>query len=166
MISSNRVFEKLSEVFGRKIIHTAINMGEPVVALDKGSIREVLTFLRDDPELSYQMLVELFAIDWQGQEPRFEIVYILRSLLHNGRVTVRARCGEDGVKTVSDLWNAANWLEREAFDMFGIRFINHPELRRIYTDDDFEGFPLRKDFPLEGKDFDKPFTVHFKEEKA
>jgi NADH-quinone oxidoreductase subunit C len=166
MISSDKLFERLSEGFGPKILDTGINHGEPVVTVDKGAIRQILAFLRDDGELSYRMLVELFGVDWQGEEPRFEIIYILRSLSHNGRVTVRARCGEDGIDTVSDLWQAANWLEREAYDMFGIRFINHPDLRRIYTDDNFEGYPLRKDFPLEGKDFDKPFVVQLEEEKA
>jgi NADH-quinone oxidoreductase subunit C len=166
MISSDRVFEKLSEAFGRKILDTGLSYGEPVVAVDKGSIRQILAFLKNDEELSYRMLVELFAIDWQGEGSRFEVVYILRSLDHNGRVTIRTRCGEDDIDTVSDIWQAANWLEREIYDMFGIRFRNHPDLRRIYNDDDFEGYPLRKEFPVEGRDFDKRFAVHLEEEKA
>jgi NADH-quinone oxidoreductase subunit C len=166
MIDGNRVFERLSEGFGRKILDTGLSFGEPVATVDKGAIRQIFAFLKDDPELSYRMLVELFAIDRQGENERFELVYILRSMDHNGRVTIRTRCDEDGVDTVSDLWQAANWLEREAYDMFGIRFRNHPDLRRIYMDDDFEGYPLRKEFPLEGCDFDTPFAVHLEEEKA
>lgn len=166
MIRSERVFEKLSERFGPRILETAVAFGEPLVIVEKGAIRQILSFLKDDEELSYRMLVELFGVDLQGQEARFEIVYILRSLDHNGRVTVKTRCSEDDIDSVSDLWQAANWLEREAYDMFGVRFGNHPDLRRIYNVDDFEGFPLRKDFPLEGRDFDKRFEVNFEEEKA
>ena len=81
-------------------------------------------------------------------------------------MTVKTRAGEDGIATVSDLWKAADWLEREIYDMFGVQFMNHPDLRRIYTDDNFEGHPLRKDFPQEGRDYDKPFTVTLGEEKA
>ena len=163
MIDSSKVFEKLSKKFGGKILTTALSHGEPLAIVDKSTIRDILAFLKEDGELSYNMLVELFAVDWMGETPRFEMVYMLRSTDHNGRVWIKART-DDAIDTVSDIWQAANCLEREAFDMFGITFKKHPDLSRIYTYDDFEGFPLRKDFDVLGKDFDKPFIPNIEEE--
>ena len=165
MSEKNKLFEKLSEKFGNRILETVLSFGEPVVTSHKKDVREILFFLKNDTELSFDMLVDLFGIDYPEEEPRFEIVYILRSVKSNGKVTVKTRTGEDGMDTVSDLWKAADWLEREIYDMFGVQFADHPDLRRIYTDDDFEGHPLRKDFPLEGRDYDKPFTVTLEEER-
>ncbi|MBA4390888.1 MAG: NADH-quinone oxidoreductase subunit C [Syntrophus sp. (in: bacteria)] len=166
MSDTNKLFEKLSGKFGDKILNTAFAFGEPVVSVDKKAIREILLFLKEDKDLSYDMLIDLFGIDYPGEKPRFEIVYILRSVKQNNRATIKTRTTEDGIDTVSNIWKAANWLERETYDMFGIRFKDHPDLRRIYTVDDFEGHPLRKDFPVEGYDYDKPFTVILEEEKA
>ena len=165
MSEKSILFKKLSEKFGNKILETVMSFGEPVVTVDKSNIHDLLSFLKADEELSFDTLVDLFGIDYPGDEPRFEIVYILRSTKNSERMTVKTRTGEDGIDTVSDLWKAADWLEREIYDMFGVKFVNHPDLRRIYTDDDFEGHPLRKDFPLEGSDFDKPFTVILEEER-
>ncbi len=165
MIETSRLFERLAVQFGAKLAETTVSQNEPVIRVAEAAIREVLTFLRNDEELAYNVLVDLFGIDRTGSEPRFEIVYILRSPKHNGRIIVKTGTSEAGVETVSDLWFSADWLEREVFDMFGVHFKNHPDLRRIYTDDDFDGHPLRKDFPVEGADFDKPFTVHLEEEK-
>jgi NADH-quinone oxidoreductase subunit C len=164
MSMSDRVLSKITERFGGKVLSTGINLGEPFAVVEGRAIRDVLAFLKVEEDLSYTMLVELFGVDCQ-EDPRFEVIYILRSMKDNGRITVKAQCGEE-IDTVSDLWAAADWFEREAYDMFGIRFKNHPNLRRIYNDDDFVGFPLRKDFPLEGVDFDKPFVVRFEEEEA
>ncbi len=158
MIDSAKVFDKIATKFGDKVLDTALLHGEPLIRVDKGACHDILAFLKEDGELSYDMLIELFAVDYMGDTPRFEMVYMLRSTDHNGRVWIKTRIDEDGIETVSDLWNSANWLEREAFDMFGIDFKKHPDLRRIYTDDDFYGFPLRKDFDVLGKDFDKPFN--------
>ncbi len=133
--------------------------GEPSAMIDKKSIREALDHLRYDRDLGFRMLVEMFAVDYTGEDARFEIVWILRSTKDNARIVVKTRCGDEGIETCSDLWPAANFLEREIYDMFGIPFANHPDLRRIYNPDDFEGHPLRKEFPLEGKDFDKRFVV-------
>jgi NADH-quinone oxidoreductase subunit C len=166
MSNEKNLFEKLSGKFGNKIMNTTLSFGEPVVTIEKDVTREVLSFLRDDKEGSFDMLVDLFGVDYPGEEPRFEIVYILRSTKSNGRVTVKTRAGEDGLDTMSDLWKSSDWLEREIYDMFGVKFKNHPDLRRIYTDDDFNGHPLRKDFPLQGHDFDKSFIVKLQEDKA
>jgi NADH-quinone oxidoreductase subunit C len=166
MSEKNGLFEKLSAKFGDKILETTQSSGEPVVAVKKTATREILSFLKGDGGLSFDMLVDLFGVDYPDEEPRFEIVYILRSTKSNERVTVKTRAGEEGLETVADLWKASDWLEREVYDMFGVRFKNHPDLRRIYMDDDFAGHPLRKDFPLQGHDFDKRFTVKLEEDEA
>jgi NADH-quinone oxidoreductase subunit C len=166
MSEEKKLFEKLSEKFGNKIMNTALSFGEPVVLVEKTAAREILTFLKDNEECSFDMLIDLFGVDYPEEGPRFEIVYILRSTKRNGRVTVKTRTGEDGPDTMSNLWKSSDWLEREIYDMFGVKFKNHPDLRRIYTDDDFKGHPLRKDFPLQGLDFDKSFIVTLEEDKA
>jgi NADH-quinone oxidoreductase subunit C len=166
MTQNNAVIQRLEDHFKGLPLTADLSFGEPLIAIPATAVRHVLSFLKDEAELSYSMLVELFAIDCFGEDPRFEIVYILRSPKSNKRITVKTKTGEEGIDTVSDIWKAAEWLEREVYDLFGIPFRNHPDLRRIYNTDDFEGYPLRKDFPTEGYDFDKPFVVTFEEEKA
>ena len=111
-----------------------------------------LVFLRDDNNLSFKTLIDLFGADMLGiRTPRFEIIYVLLSYKLNNRIIVKVAINEDEeVSTSCSVYSAANWYEREVFDMYGIKFTNHPDLRRILTDYDFEGFPLRKDFPLTG----------------
>ncbi len=113
---------------------------------------EFLTFLRDDEKLSFKMLLDVFGADLLGiRAPRFEVIYNLLSLKLNNRITVKVALNDgEQVPTASAVFSTANWFEREAFDMYGIKFANHPDLRRILTDYGFEGHPLRKDFPLTG----------------
>ena len=115
------------------------------------SVIPVLTFLRDDPGCLFKMLVDLTAVDYPERHERFEVVYNLLSLKHNRRVRLKLAV-EDGasVPSVAGIFGAASWYEREVWDMFGIPFSGHPDLRRILTDYEFEGHPLRKDFPLTG----------------
>jgi len=123
-----------------------------IIYVDKNHLENFLTFLRDDAELSFKTLVDLFGADMlQIRSPRFEVIYNLLSYKLNNRITVKVAI-DDGVEvpTVSKIFSSAGWFEREAFDMYGIIFTNHPDLRRILTDYDFEGYPLRKDFPLTG----------------
>lgn len=137
-----------------------------VFVVAKNKLREFLKAMRDDEALGFDMLTDLFGVDRHTAKPRFEVVYFLTSIKNGGRVTVKTRIDSaDSVDTASDIWRAAEWLEREVFDMFGIDFKNHPDLRRILLTDDFDGYPLRKDFPTQGYDFDKPFVVEFEEEK-
>ncbi len=107
--------------------------------------------LRDRPELSFTLLAELTAVDFWPREPRFELVYILVSISHRIRLRVKVRLSGDAahVATVSGLWPAANWLEREVWDLFGIEFDGHPDPRRLLMPEDWEGFPLRKDYPVQ-----------------
>ena len=123
-----------------------------IIYVDKNNLENFLTFLRDDAELSFKTLVDLFGADLlQIRSPRFEVIYNLLSYKLNNRITVKVAI-DDAVEvpTVSKIFSSAGWFEREAFDMYGIIFTNHPDLRRILTDYDFEGHPLRKDFPLTG----------------
>ena len=126
--------------------------GNLIIYVDAKEIISTLQELRDDKNLSFKMLLDLFGMDMLGvREPRFEVVYNLLSFKLNNRITVKVSLNDgEKIDTVCDVFRCANWYEREAFDMFGIEFNNHPDLRRILTDYDFEGYPLRKDFPLTG----------------
>lgn len=115
-------------------------------------IIEFLKFLRDDEKLSFKILLDVFGADLLGiREPRFEVIYNLLSLKLNNRITIKVALEEDEkIPSVISVFSAAGWFEREAFDMYGVVFSGHPDLRRILTDYGFEGHPLRKDFPLTG----------------
>ena len=163
-----KVTGKLIRQFGDRIVTVEERTGSaiPSVIVDKTKILEVLFFLKTDPECAFDMLTDLFGVDNNKEKPRFEPIYFLNSIKHRYRLAVKVGL-EDGetVPTASGIWKAAEWFEREIYDMFGIRFEGHPDLRRILLDDEFEGHPLRKDYPLEGPDFDKPFNVELGEEK-
>ena len=111
----------------------------------------IARLLRDDAALEFEMLTDLTAVDYLGEELRFEVVYHFYSVARNHRVRVKARVPEEvpELPSLVDLYASANWMEREVFDMYGIRFSGHPRLERILLYDGFEGFPLRKDFPKE-----------------
>lgn len=119
----------------------------------KGAL-ELFTTLRDDPQLAFNMLMDITAVDWlDRREPRFDVVYQLVSLTYQHRLCIKIQLPEEAPETdsVVSLWAAANFLEREVWDMFGIKFAGHPDLRRILLYEEFVGFPLRKDYPLRGK---------------
>ena len=163
-----KVTGKLLRQFGEKIITVEDRSGTsiPSVIVDKAKILEALFFLKIDPGCDFDMLTDLFGVDNYKEKPRFELIYFLNSLKNKTRLAVKVGLEEgDSVPTASGIWKAAEWFEREIYDMFGIRFEGHPDLRRILLDDEFEGHPLRKDYPLEGPDFDKPFTVELSEDK-
>jgi NADH-quinone oxidoreductase subunit C len=128
-----------------------IAVGELTVEIHRDRVAKVMRFLRDDPVCRFTTLVDICGVDWPSRSDRFDVVYHLLSMHHNQRVRVILTTDEDTpVASVTDVWPAANWFEREAFDMYGVLFDNHPDLRRILTDYGFHGFPLRKDFPLTG----------------
>lgn len=126
---------------------------ELTVLCRKQEIVKLLTFLRDDKTCQFKQLIDVCGVDWLGRDgERFDVVYHLLSLIKNLRLRVKVQVAEgDSVPTVTGVFASANWYERETYDMYGIPFEDHPDLRRILTDYDFDGFPLRKDFPLEGK---------------
>jgi NADH-quinone oxidoreductase subunit C len=123
----------------------------PVLVVNTSKINDVLRFLRDDPELRFDMLVDMTAIDYRPKHGCFHVVYLLRSIARNERLTVKVKPpGDDPVvQTASGLWKSANWAEREIWDMFGVRFEGHPNLTRILMYKEFVGHPLRKDYPVE-----------------
>ena len=119
--------------------------------IKKEDLISTLMFLRDNPSLSMESLIDITAIDYPGNEKRFVLVYNLLSISKNFRIKVKTKTTEETpVPSVSEIYPCANWYEREVWDLFGIRFSGHPDLRRILTDYDFDGHPLRKDFPLTG----------------
>jgi len=117
----------------------------------KDNIVEVCMFLRDTPELAFDFNVDLTAVDYPQRPKRFDVVYHLYSMTHNHRLRVKAAVSEnETIPSVTSVWKTANWNERECYDMFGVVFSGHPDLRRILLPEDWEGFPLRKDYPLAG----------------
>jgi NADH-quinone oxidoreductase subunit C len=144
--------ELLKQQFPSAIVETHAQRGDETVVLDALQWKTVAKFLRDDPSAAMDMLIDLTCVDFPDRDPRFEVVVHLYSLSKGHRLRLKARVGnEDGdnaeIDTVSDLWASANWAEREAWDMFGVRFRGHPDLRRILMYPEFEGYPLRKDYP-------------------
>ncbi len=134
-----------------EVLGTEINLGELMVSAKAEAIVKVLSFLRDDVNCRFKQLMDVCGVDYPDRDPRFEIVYNLLSLTNNNRIRVKVRTYEDTpVPSVTNVFSAANWWEREAWDLFGIYFSDHPDLRRILSDYGFEGHPLRKDFPLTG----------------
>jgi NADH-quinone oxidoreductase subunit C len=142
-------------------IRSAVPGPEPEVVADRGTLwitipkealRAVVTSLRDDPALDYRMLSDLFGVDYPIREKRFDVLYNLYSVTRNRRLFLRVRVGEnEPVPSVSEIFPSANWAEREVYDLFGVEFAEHPDLRRILCPDDWDGHPLRKDYPLIGK---------------
>jgi NADH-quinone oxidoreductase subunit C len=124
---------------------------ELCLIVEGDAVPRVLTFLRDDSNCLFKQLIDICGVDYPERDPRFEVVYNLLSMRHNQRIRVKVRCGEDDVvPSVTGVFSAATWYEREAWDFFGILFSGNPDLRRLLTDYGFEGHPLRKDFPLTG----------------
>ena len=125
--------------------------GELTLSIARDKIVETLTFLRDDPRCQFISLIDICGVDYPEREQRFEVVYHLLSPRLNQRIRVKVATDEDtAVPSVSEMFPSANWFEREAYDMYGIIFSGHPDLRRLLTDYGFQGHPLRKDFPLTG----------------
>jgi NADH-quinone oxidoreductase subunit C len=133
------------------VLGTEVARGELMLQVPAAAIAKVLAFLRADSSCQFKVLVDLCGVDYPSRSPRFDVVYNLLSLTHNHRIRVKIQAGEDSpVPSVTSVHKGAGWFEREAWDMYGIMFDGHPDLRRILTDYGFEGHPLRKDFPLSG----------------
>lgn len=159
MAEVNLTVKKLKEKFMNSILEGTTFRNEVTVTVSKGEIFEICKFLHSDPDLQYRLLTDLCGLDFFPQTPRFGVVYLLYSLKSNQRLRVKTRVGErESIPSVESIWKVANWYEREVYDLLGITFDNHPDLRRIMLWDGYEGHPLRKDYPTEGPDFDKPFV--------
>lgn len=136
---------------GQDIAETEIRHGELMLRVRRDSISRILSFLCNDANCLFQVLVDICGVDYPDRDERFEIVYNLLSLKHNVRVRLKLATDESTpVPSVSQIYPAAGWFERECWDMYGVFFSEHPDLRRLLTDYGFDGHPLRKDFPLTG----------------
>ena len=146
----------LSKLLGEKLQEKIEFRGESTFVILPGDLREVTRFCKD--ELSFDYLIDISSVDNFGEEPRFEIVYELYSMTLGTHLRLKLRVSEDECEaaTVSDIWPTANWHEREIYDMMGLRFAGHPDLRRILMWDGYPYFPLRKEFPLEGLPSEMP----------
>jgi NADH-quinone oxidoreductase subunit C len=141
----------LLDELGTALTGSTVSHDELTLFAHAEQIVKILTFLRDDSQCRFETLIDICGADYPGRARRFDVVYHLLSMRENRRLRIKVKVEEGGtVPSVVDVYPAANWNEREAFDMYGILFSGHPDLRRILTDYGFEGHPLRKDFPLSG----------------
>ena len=134
-----------------KIIRSKIKHNQILITIDENNLIEVLLFLKTNTVTKFKQLIEVTAVDYPEKEQRFRMVYLLLSHENNSRIVIDYYIKENKiVPSITNIFPSANWMEREVFDMYGIEFKDHPDLRRILTDYNFEGYPLRKDFPLTG----------------
>jgi NADH-quinone oxidoreductase subunit C len=141
----------IASKLGGAILDRRIAVGELTLTVAASDIVQVLTTLRDDKKCRFEVLIDICGVDWPARAMRFDVVYHLLSPRLNQRVRVKVHADDETpVPSVIDVYPAANWYEREAYDMYGILFSGHPDLRRLLTDYGFQGYPLRKDFPLTG----------------
>ena len=141
----------IEAVLGPKMVGRQVALGELTIVVAPKAIVQVLTVLRDDAQCQFEQLIDICGVDYPERAKRFDVVYHLLSPRRNQRMRVKCETDAEAlVPSVVDLFPGANWYEREAYDMYGILFSGHPDLRRILTDYGFQGFPLRKDFPLTG----------------
>ncbi len=143
--------KKINSQLTTKINHSKINHNQLYINIDTEDILEVIIFLKTNNEIKFKQLIDLTAVDYTENDKRFKLVYLLLTHEFNQRIIIDCFVNENEiVPTITSIFPSANWMEREIFDMYGIKFKNHPDLRRILTDYGFEGHPLRKDFPLSG----------------
>lgn len=154
MATLDEIERTVRERFGDAIVEATRFRDALTLRIRREAIREVCLFLRDTPEMRFNWLSSVTAVDYlnMGRKPRFDVVYHVLSLDHNHRLCLKTFVPEEDnhVASVVEVWPGANWHERETFDLFGIVFDDHPDLRRILLADDWEGYPLRKDFPVGG----------------
>jgi len=147
----DRLGQTIKNALGASVSAYEVKCGELTVHAQAADIVKVATFLRDDPACQFASIIDVTAVDWPGREQRFDVVYHLLSPRMNKRVRVKIMTDEvTPVASLVEVYRGANWYERETYDLYGVLFTGHPDMRRILTDYGFEGHPLRKDFPLTG----------------
>ena len=147
----NDLGEYIASKAGEHVVAWEIGLGELMITTSRDGVMRLMKLLRDDPNCLFKVLVDVTAADYPERAERFEVVYNLLSLSHNQRIRVKVATDEnEPVPSMTQLFNSAGWFEREVWDMYGVFFTDHPDLRRMLTDYGFEGHPLRKDFPLTG----------------
>lgn len=165
---SQLVLDKLKERFGAAILETHSNFGDDTAVVDAAQWKAIAKFLREDPALDFDLPVDLCGVDYPNRLPRMEVVMHLYSIARHHRVRIKARVGDedmDGAEldSVVSIWPGFNWLEREVFDMSGVRFRGHPDLRRILMYPEFEGHPLQRTYPA---DRTQPLVPYRTEDEA
>ena len=148
-MEEKKILDDLKKKFPGKILESSAPFGDLTIVIAKDALLEIVDFLKRTP-FEFKMLLDLTCVDYAGRMPRFEMVYHLLALADRQRLRVKLSVAEDDprVESLTPIWKNANWLEREVYDMFGIQFQGHPDLRRLFMYDGFEGYPLRKDYPL------------------
>ncbi|MDQ3030930.1 MAG: NADH-quinone oxidoreductase subunit C [Myxococcota bacterium] len=149
---SKKVLTRLQSLFGDRILATSSLLGDDEAIVAPKDWLDVARALRDEPDLAFDHFLDITAVDYPLRDdlPRFDLIFLARSMAHNHRVKLKARVGEgESIASLVSLWPGTNWGEREIFDMFGIRFADHPDPRRILLYEEFVGHPLRKDYPIE-----------------
>jgi NADH-quinone oxidoreductase subunit C len=144
------VLQLLKESFADGVLETLMPQEDATAVIRPDFLSRIVEFLKNDPRLQFDVLVDITAVDYQDRQPRFDVVYHFLSIPLNRRLRIKVRA-EDGkeLNSITPFWGSANWLEREVWDMFGIRFAGHPNLKRILMYDEFQGHPLRKDYPID-----------------
>ena len=151
MLTLQDLEKKINSELTTKINSSKISHSQIYINIDSEDIVDVILFLKNNEKTKFRQLIDITAVDYPQNEKRFKMVYLFLSHEYNSRVILECYINEDEiVPTITNIYPAANWMEREVFDMYGIKFKNHPDLRRILTDYGFKGHPLRKDFPLTG----------------
>ena len=151
MLALQDLEKKINSELTTKINSSKISHSQIYISIDSEDIVDVILFLKNNEKTKFRQLIDITAVDYPQNEKRFKMVYLFLSHEYNSRLILEYYINEDEiVPTITNIYPAANWMEREVFDMYGIKFKNHPDLRRILTDYGFEGHPLRKDFPLTG----------------
>lgn len=148
------IAKRIEESFPTGFIKAGEWRGDVAITVKREALHQVASFLREDPAMAFDYIIHVSSVDWPDEEERFEVVYELYSIRHRHRIRLKTRVPESDcvVDSLTGLWKGADFMEREVYDMMGIRFRNHPDLRRILMPDEYEeGYPLRKDFPLRGK---------------
>ena len=151
MLTLQDLEKKINSELTTKINSSKISHSQIYINIDSEDIVDVILFLKNNEKTKFRQLIDITAVDFPQSEKRFKMVYLFLSHEYNSRLILECYINEgEIVPTITNIYPAANWMEREVFDMYGIKFKNHPDLRRILTDYGFEGHPLRKDFPLTG----------------
>lgn len=146
------LLERARALFSGDLVSSHDRLGDDTIVVTREALCRVMKTLRDEPDLRFDQLMDLTAVDYLGRKtPRFEVVYHLYSYTHLHRLRVKVEVAEEdaAVDSMDGVWRAANWMERETWDLYGIRFIGHPDLRRILMYEEFQGHPLRKDYPVD-----------------
>ena len=151
MLTLQNLEKKINSELTTKINSSKISHSQIYINIDSEDIIDVILFLKNNDKTKFRQLIDITSVDYPQNEKRFKLVYLFLSHQYNSRLILECYINEDEVvPSITGIYPAANWMEREVFDMYGIKFKNHPDLRRILTDYGFEGYPLRKDFPLTG----------------